>query len=739
MAMTRKTPRWQDADPAHDREQRRYDTPAPSREFILKTLHDHGKPMSRQALLRHFGIRDAEVEEGLQIRLAAMIRDGQLVENRRQALGIAERMDLVAGRVIGHRDGFGFVHPDAGGDDIFLSPRQMRPLMHGDRVLVRVVKTDDRGRMEGSVVDVLERKTQELVGRYMHEHGVGFVIPDNTRITQDVVIADADTGGAEHGQIVTVELLEQPTKRTQPIGRIKQVLGNHMAPGMEIDIAVRSHGVPHEWPAAVLKAVNGLDEQVPDAAKKGRTDLRDVPLVTIDGADARDFDDAVYAEKTRGGWKLLVAIADVSAYVTPGSALDDEALNRATSVYFPGSVIPMLPEVLSNGLCSLNPKVDRLCMVCEMRINADGQVTRSKFYEAVMNSAARLIYDDVAAALDAPKTADSKIKPLLPQLQALHGLYEALHGARKQRGAIDFESNETRIVFSDDRKIERVVPVERNVAHKMIEECMIAANVQAASKLEKAKIPALYRVHDTPPTDKLADLRAFLAERGLGVGGGDTPEARHFAQLLGELGGRDDAQLVQTVLLRSMSQAVYQPDNQGHFGLALDCYAHFTSPIRRYPDLLVHRGLKHLLSQQPVSKFAYSSGQMEQLGAHCSANERRADEATRDVVDWLKCEFMRERVGEQYDGLIVSVTSFGLFVELDEIAVTGLVHVSHLSNDYYHFESKYHRLRGERSGQVFRLADRMRVKVVRVDLDERKIDFEPAGGRGTSRKNRKGR
>lgn len=735
VAMTRKTPRWQDADPAHDREQRRYDTPAPSREFILKTLHDHGKPMSRQALLRHFDIREPEVEEGLQVRVAAMIRDGQLVENRRQALGIAERMDLVAGRVIGHRDGFGFVNPEAGGDDIFLSPRQMRALMHGDRVLVRVVKTDDRGRMEGSVVDVLERKTQELVGRYMHEHGVGFVIPDNTRITQDVVVADADRGDAEHGQIVTVELLEQPTKRTQPIGRIKQVLGNHMAPGMEIDIAVRSHGVPHEWPADVLKAVNGLDEQVPEAAKQGRTDLRQVPLVTIDGADARDFDDAVYAEKTRDGWKLLVAIADVSAYVKPDSALDAEAHNRATSVYFPGSVIPMLPEVLSNGLCSLNPEVDRLCMVCEMRVDEDGHVTRSKFYEAVMKSAARLIYDDVAAALDAPKKAPAKIKPLLPQLQALHSLFEALHGARKQRGAIDFESNETRIVFSDDRKIERVVPVVRNVAHKMIEECMIAANVQAAKKLEKAKIPTLFRVHDTPPTEKLADLRAFLAERGLGVGGGDKPEAHHFAQLIGELDGRDDQRLVQTVLLRSMSQAVYQPENKGHFGLALDSYGHFTSPIRRYPDLLVHRGLKHLLCQQPVSKFAYSLPQMEQLGAHCSANERRADEATRDVVDWLKCEFMRERVGEQFSGLIVSVTSFGLFVELDDIAVTGLVHVSHLSNDYYHFESKYHRLRGERSGQVFRLADRMQVKVVRVDLDERKIDFEPVGaGRKSKRR-----
>lgn len=727
--MTRKNPRWQDADPAHAREQRRYDTPAPSREFILKTLHDHGKPMSRQALVRHFDIRDPEVEEGLQVRLAAMIRDGQLVENRRQALGIAKRMDLVAGRVIGHRDGFGFLNPDSGGDDIFLSPRQMRALMHGDRVLVRVVKVDERGRKEGSVVDILERRTQELVGRYMHEHGVGFVIPDNARVAQDVVVADADSGGAEHGQIVTVELLEQPTKRTQPIGRIKQVLGDHMAPGMEIDIAVRSHGVPFEWPQAVLDEVAGLDEQVPEAAKQGRTDLRKVPLVTIDGADARDFDDAVYAERTRGGWKLLVAIADVSAYVTPGSPLDDEARNRATSVYFPGSVIPMLPEVLSNGLCSLNPQVDRLCMVCEMRVNKDGQVTRSRFYEAVMRSAARLIYEDVAAALDAPEQAPRAIKPLLPQLQDLHALFEALHAARQGRGAIDFESNETRIVFSDERKIERVVPVERVVSHRMIEECMIAANVQAAKKLEKARIPALYRVHETPPADKLESLRAFLAERGLGVGGGDKPEARHFAQLIDELDGREDARLVQTVLLRSMSQAVYQPENKGHFGLALDCYAHFTSPIRRYPDLLVHRGLKHLLTGQPPAKFRYGMADMEQLGAHCSANERRADEATRDVVDWLKCEFMRERVGEQFEGLIVSVTSFGLFVELDDIAVTGLVHVSQLSNDYYHFESKYHRLRGERTGRVYRLADRMRVKLVRVDLDERKIDFEPVEGR----------
>ncbi len=731
MSKKQRSKDWAAKDPAFEREQQRYDSPVPSRQFILETLTEHGRPMNRQSLIRHFGLaEDEQAQTGLSHRIGAMIRDGQLVENRRGALGLPKSMDLVPGRVIGHRDGFGFLKPDAGGEDIFLSPREMRQLLHGDRALVRITGEDRRGRKEGSVVDVLERGNEAVVGRLMIERGVCFVVPDNSRIAQDILVSTDDLAGASHGQIVTVELIEQPSRGGKPIGRVKELLGNHMAPGMEIDIAMRSHSIPYEWPTEVEEQIAELSAEVSEQDKAGREDLRNLPLVTIDGADARDFDDAVYAKPTMGGWKLYVAIADVSAYVQPGSPLDQEAYKRGTSVYFPERVIPMLPEILSNGLCSLNPHVDRLCLVCELRVTRKGEVRRGRFFEGVMRSHARLTYDEVADLLaDQAAAKNSERAKLMPQLTALHDLYEALRAARDARGAIDFESSETRIVFGRDRKIERVVPVVRNVAHKMIEECMIAANVQAAKALEAAKQPTLYRVHEHPPADRLEDLRAFLAEWGLGVGGGQKPEAQHFSRLIDEVSDRPNARLIQTVLLRSMAQAVYQPENQGHFGLALERYAHYTSPIRRYPDLVVHRGLKQLAKGKTTGAHSYSAEEMTQAGAHCSGTERRADEATRDVMDWLKCEFMLERVGDVFEGMVVGVTSFGLFIEIDDLAVTGLVHVSQLRNDYYHFESKYHRLRGERTGRMYRLSDRMAVKVVRVDLDERKIDFEPVEAR----------
>ncbi len=731
MSKKQRSKDWAAKDPAFEREQQRYDSPVPSRQFILETLTEHGRPMNRQSLIRHFGLaEDEQAQTGLSHRIGAMIRDGQLVENRRGALGLPKSMDLVPGRVIGHRDGFGFLKPDAGGEDIFLSPREMRQLLHGDRALVRITGEDRRGRKEGSVVDVLERGNEAVVGRLMIERGVCFVVPDNSRIAQDILVSTDDLAGASHGQIVTVELIEQPSRGGKPIGRVQEQLGNHMAPGMETDIAMRSHSIPYEWPTEVEEQIAELSAEVSEQDKAGREDLRNLPLVTIDGADARDFDDAVYAKPTMGGWKLYVAIADVSAYVQPGSPLDQEAYKRGTSVYFPERVIPMLPEILSNGLCSLNPHVDRLCLVCELRVTRKGEVRRGRFFEGVMRSHARLTYDEVADLLaDEAAAKNSERAKLMPQLTALHDLYEALRAARDARGAIDFESSETRIVFGRDRKIERVVPVVRNVAHKMIEECMIAANVQAAKALEAAKQATLYRVHEHPPADRLEDLRAFLAEWGLGVGGGQKPEAQHFSRLIDEVSDRPNARLIQTVLLRSMAQAVYQPENQGHFGLALERYAHYTSPIRRYPDLVVHRGLKQLAKGKTTGAHSYSAEEMTQAGAHCSGTERRADEATRDVMDWLKCEFMLERVGDVFEGMVVGVTSFGLFIEIDDLAVTGLVHVSQLRNDYYHFESKYHRLRGERTGRMYRLSDRMAVKVVRVDLDERKIDFEPVEAR----------
>lgn len=723
---------WRRNDPQFQQESGKYERPVPSRELILQQLAEHDSPTELEGLLQAFMLTDPQDQEALRKRLGAMIRDGQLVQNRKGAYGLTTRMDLVHGRVIGHRDGFGFLKPDEGGDDVFLSPRQMRALLHGDRALVRITGLDRKGRREGSLVDVLERRNPLVVGRYSEEHGIGLVIPDNARISQDILIPQADRGGARNGQIVTAEIMQQPDKRSQPIGRIVEVLGEHMAPGMEIDIALRSHDLPYEWPSEVEREISGLGVEVPESEKSGRLDLRQMPLVTIDGADARDFDDAVFAEPLNDGkgkgWRVWVAIADVSAYVKPGSALDREAETRGNSVYFPGSVIPMLPEVLSNGLCSLNPHVDRLCLVCEMQVNRQGQVSNARFHNAVMRSQARLTYDEVASML-ADESEASRLghTKLLPHLRNLQAVFEALFSARQRRGAIDFETTETKIKFGTDRKIEDVVPVVRNQAHRIIEECMIAANVQAAQFLTEHKLPVLYRVHAGPETDRLEELRAFLKEIGLSLGGGASPEPLHYAKLLASIKDRPDARLIQTVLLRSLAQAVYSPENHGHFGLALECYAHFTSPIRRYPDLLVHRAIKHVLGRRKPEDFAYTQERMKAVGTNSSMTERRADEATRDVVSWLKCEFMLDHIGEEFDGLITGVTPFGLFVEIERVYAEGLVHVSSLANDYYHHEPRHHRLRGERSGHVFHLSDKIRVRVMRVNLDDRKIDFEPVG------------
>jgi len=731
-------------DPFAEREAAKYETPIPSREFILSVLTEANRLMNREELAYAVGLSREEDLEALRRRLRAMERDGQLLRNRRGGYGLVERMDMVRGRIVAHPDGFGFLVPEEGGDDLFLSPRQMRAVFHDDRVVARVTGIDQRGRREGAIVEILERNTHRVVGRIYFESGISFVVPDHKRLTQDIRIPPEHVGDARQGQFVTVEIIEQPSSRTGPVGKVVEVIGDHMAPGMEIDVAIRAHELPLQWPDAVEDEIQGLAETVAESAKLDRADLRDQPLVTIDGVDSRDFDDAVFCKRTAKGWRLTVAIADVSHYVEPGTALDQEAHQRGNSVYFPERVIPMLPEVLSNGLCSLNPQVDRLCMVCEMYIDEHGKVTRSRFMEAVMRSHARLTYDEVAAMLiEGDRELRARYRPVLDNLEQLYSLYKVLRKLRSRRGAIDFETTETRIVFGTERKIERIVPVERNDAHKIIEECMIAANVCAARFLNRHKLPTLYRVHEGPKADKLTDLREFLGELGLSLGGGDKPRAGDYAKLLDKIQGRPDAHLIQTVMLRSLSQARYSPDNIGHFGLAHDEYLHFTSPIRRYPDLLVHRAIRHHLRQQgrdtnskrggrkTAGSFAYSHVDMQSLGEHCSMTERRADEATRDAVDWLKCEYMLDKVGEEYEGIVSSVTSFGIFVELKEIYVEGLVHVTALQNDYYHFDPAGHRLRGERSGRMYRLGDQVRVKVVRVDLDDRKLDFELADSRDT--------
>jgi ribonuclease R len=713
-------------DPHKAREAQKYDNPIPSREFIMELLAEAGQPMYRDDIAEALGMESEEQLEALRRRLRAMERDGQLLFNRRGGFGLVSKMDLVRGRVIGHADEFGFLVPDDGGEDLFLSAREMHNCLHGDRVVARVSGVDRRGRREGAIVEVLEHANKHVAGSYFIDQGIGYVIADNKRINQDILVPDGQSMEAKNGQLVVVEIVEYPTARRQATGKIIEILGDHMAPGLEIDVAIRAHDLPMEWSASVCEMAATLPTGVPEEAKAGRTDLRQMPLVTIDGEDSMDFDDAVYCEPgADGGWRLVVAIADVSHYVAPGTPLDIEARERGNSVYFPGRVLPMLPEELSNGLCSINPDVDRLCMVCDMDISKKGKLHEYRFYPAVMRSHARMTYNKVnAIVVERDGELCRQYDAVRPHLENLYSLFKLLHLRREERGAIDFDTTETRVVFGEGKKIDRIVPTERNDAHRLIEECMLMANVATARFLSKAKIPALYRDHDRPNSEKLTALREFLSELGLDLKGGDEPEAADYGTLLSSIKGRPDAHLIQTVMLRSMSRAVYSPDNKGHFGLAFDAYAHFTSPIRRYPDLLVHRAIRHVISGKPVDEFRYSHDDMVLHGEHCSMTERRADEATRDAMDWLKCEFMLDKVGEKFEGVISSVTGFGIFVELKDIYVEGLVHVSSFKNDYYHFDPAHHRLVGERSRKIYRLGDSVEVLVARVDLDDKKIDFD---------------
>ena len=721
-------------DPHSEREQSKYAKPIASREHLLNIMAESGAPATREELENILKLRSDDDVEALRRRLQAMVRDGQLLKNRRGAYVIVDEQDLIRGRVIAHPNGFGFLKPDEGGEDLYLAPRDMRAVLHGDRAVVRVAGIDKRGRREGVLVEVLERANESIVGRLVVENGVNFVVPDNKRINQDVMIASKDLGGARPNQIVVADVIQQPSRRSPPVGRVSRVLGEHLTAGMEIDVALYAHGIPFEWPRAVREQVTGIAAEVLESDKAGRFDMRDKPLVTIDGIDAKDFDDAVYCERRRGGWRLFVAIADVAHYVQPGSALDEEGQQRGTSVYFPGRVVPMLPEALSNGLCSLNPDVDRLCMICEMTVDAKGKIVRSKFHNGLMRSQARLTYDQVADMLyEGDQPLREKHAALLPHLEVLDELYQVLNKSRKQRGAMEFESRETRIEFNEDRKIDAIVPLVRNDAHKLIEECMILANIAAARALGRKKMPTLYRVHQGPEPEKLEELRSYLGLRGLSLGGGDKPRAKDLAKVLKSIEERDDAAQIQVVVLRSLKQAVYQPDNDGHFGLALDEYAHFTSPIRRYPDLLVHRGLKQIIASggvknfltgSAVKNFRYSMNDMVLLGQQCSSAERRADEATRDVTNWLKCEYMSDRVGDEFEGVVSAVTSFGLFVDMTAVYVEGLVHISNLPNDYYNYDPTSQQLVGKGHGVTYSMGTKLRVKVARVDLDERKIDLD---------------
>jgi len=681
---------------------------------------------------------------------------------------VNEKSSLLAeyeGVVSGHRDGHGFVIRDDGQADIYLPSNEMRAVLHKDRVKARIVRLDRKGRPEGRVTEIVERSDSPIIGRLLQESGVWLVAPEDKRYGQDVLIPKGATGSAKPGQVVVVELTEPPALYGQPVGRVKEVLGEIDDPGMEIEIAVRKYGVPHEFSDAALAQARALPDHVRAADHKHRVDLRDVPLVTIDGEDARDFDDAVYCEPAKvgkgKGWRLLVAIADVSNYVETGSPIDVDAYDRATSVYFPRRVIPMLPEKLSNGLCSLNPGVERLCMVCDMLVNAKGEVHAYQFYPAVMFSHARFTYTEVAAILQNTRGPEAaQRKALVPYLLNLHDVYRALLMARGERGAVDFETTETQIVCDESGRIEKIIPRTRNDAHKVIEEAMLAANVCSADFISEGKHTGLFRVHEGPTPEKQEILRNYLKAMGVSQTIGDNPKPADFQQIAKATKDRPEAQQIHTMLLRSMQQAIYTPINSGHFGLAFEAYTHFTSPIRRYPDLLVHRVIKAILARkryelpalptpgeahaklskrlasrakplavgEVVKKPSVDTLAWQAAGLHCSANERRADEASRDVEAWLKCKYMREHLGEEFSGVVSSVTSFGLFVTLDAMYVEGLVHITELGGEYFRFDEARQELRGERTGIRYALGTRVQVQVSRVDLDGRRIDFRLVSG-----------
>jgi len=715
-------------------------------------LRNSDKPLAPEALAKALGAR-VPLSVGYERRIGAMERDGQITRTPKGELAIASKSEFIAGRVQGHRDGFGFLVRDDGGPDLFLSPREMLKVLHGDRVLAKP-DGEYRGKPEAAIVEVVERRTNKLVGRFLRERGAYIVAPEDQRIKHDILIPASDTGGAEHGQVVTVEIVQQPTRHTQPLGKVVEVLGEIDDPGMEIEIAVRKFDVPLDFSDATLKQAAQIPATVKKTEFKGRIDLRDLPFVTIDGEDARDFDDAVFClpidlgteKRKRPGWRLLVAIADVSHYVKPGEPLDDDALERGTSVYFPRRVIPMLPEALSNGICSLNPDVDRLVLVCDMVIPANGAkagtVTAYQFYDAVIHSHARTTYTDVWAALQQPTgPAAQAMSSVYPHVRDLYELFQLLSGSRVKRGAIDFDTVETKIICNPLGRIEKIVPYERNDAHKLIEECMLAANTCAADFMKRNKRIGLYRVHEGPTPEKLKALRDYLRNLGLTLGGGDEPTTHDYARLIQETRGRPDHEVLQTMCLRSMQQALYSPEESGHFGLAYEHYAHFTSPIRRYPDLLTHRVIKSIIKGQRYvpaiddvsSVAALPRGEREhaiweKLGLMLSACERRADDASRDVEAWLKCWFVKEHVGEVFSGRVTGVATFGIFITLDTLFVEGMVHVSELGSDYFQYSESLHELRGERTGIRYRLTDAVQVQVARVDLEARRIEFRLVKG-----------
>jgi ribonuclease R len=717
--VAKKTKKIRNSDPFLNREKENYQNPIPSRELILEVMNDHGVPIQKKDLIKKLEITKDEYPF-FEKRIGAMARQGQILINRKDILCISKKLNLIPGKIMGHPDGFGFLIPeDSSLQDVFISPKEMSKVFHNDEVMVQVTGIDKKGRQEGMIVEILSRGNSIIVGRVIQNHGVTIVRAEDKRISHDILVPYHQDMNAQPGQVVEVEMTTQPDFRTKPMGQITKIIGNYSDSGIEIEIALRKHHLPHEFSKDAIKESESFKDEILISDYKDHADLTKLDFVTIDGETAKDFDDAVFAETSESNMSLFVAIADVSSYVSINSQLDKEALSRGNSVYFPRRVIPMLPEKLSNGLCSLNPQVNRLTMVCEMVIDDEGLVSEFKFYPAIIFSKARLTYTIAHKILyDNDDVLTKKYSHVLTNLKSLKKVYDLLLKQREKRSAIEFDSVETAINFNEDGKIDSIQPVHRNEAHKIIEECMLAANVSAAKFLLKENSPAIYRNHESPKEEKLELLKNYIAEFGLKLGGGQKPSAKDYSALLQSIRSRPQSQMLQTMILRSMQQAVYETKNKGHFGLAYDTYTHFTSPIRRYPDLIVHRAIKEKLKRNELRVK-----DLDGIAKQCSTTERRADEASRDVEDWLKCYFMKDRLGEVFSGTISSVTGFGVFVNLDEIYIEGLIHVTDLGNDYYVFNKSKHALIGERSGKSFGMGDRVTIKVAKIDMELSRIDL----------------